>query len=95
MKVERFVPTVVYLRSCCGSMDKNLSCEVPGSNLLETAVLSLGIGVHGTISVWGGGGGAQHFLPESLIFALKDIVKYVWTMHFFVHGGGGGGGGGG
>ena len=38
-------------------------------------------------------GGAQHFLPEFLIFARK--VEYVWAMHFCLtkgsHGGGGGG----
>ena len=35
-------------------------------------------------------GGAQHFLPEFLIFARK--VEYVWAMHFCLTRGGGGGG---
>ena len=35
------------------------------------------------------GGGAQHFLPEFLIFSRK--VEHVWTMHFFLTWGGGGG----
>ena len=39
----------------------------------------------------GGGGGAQQFLPEFLIFARK--VKYVWAMHVCLTWGGGGGGG--
>ena len=35
------------------------------------------------------GGGAQHLLPEFLIFARK--VEYVWAMHFCLTWEGGGG----
>ena len=45
--------------------------------------------IMGPFPRWGGGGGAKHFLPESLILARKSNM--FWYFVFVAHGEGGGG----
>ena len=65
--------------------------QLEGKEILKTIMMFSGLGVRtGPFAfVGGGGGGAQHFLPEFRILARKSNMFE--QCIFVAHGGGGGG----